>query len=138
MSVESGRYALDSFALLAFLQGEAGMQRVKEVLETAEGNECKVFLSWINLGEVMYIVERERGLKLAREVLARVQEMPIQLVEASAQVVLEAAHIKANYPIAYVDAFAAVVALSENAVVITGDPEFKEVEGLVQVEWLER
>ena len=70
------------------------------------------------------------GLKLAREVLARVQEMSIQLVEASAQAVLEAAHIKANYPIAYADAFAAVVALSENVVVITGYLEFKEVRGI--------
>ncbi len=113
------------------------MQRVKEVLETAEGNECRVFLSWINLGEVMYIVERERGLKLAREVLARVRKSRTGWWR-QCQALLEAAHIKANYPIAYADAFAAVVALSENEVVITGDPEFKEVEGLVQVEWLER
>jgi predicted nucleic acid-binding protein len=138
ISAETGRYALDSFALLAFLQGEAGMERVKEVLDASERDECRVFLSWINLGEVMYIVEREKGLKLARDVLARVQDLPIQLVEASPQVVLEAVHIKANHPIADADAFAAAVALRENAVVLTGDPEFNEVEGMVQVEWLKR
>lgn len=138
MSAEPRRYVLDSFALLAFLQGEAGMQRVKQVLNTAERGECWVNVSWINLGEVLYITERVKGLRQAWVVLARLQALPIQLLEASSQVVLEAAHIKAHYAIAYADAFAVAAALREDAVVLTGDPEFEAVEEMISVEWLDR
>lgn len=49
---------------------------------------------------------------------------------------LEAAEIKAQYPIAYADAFIVATALREEARIITGDPDFKKVEHLVHVEWL--
>jgi ribonuclease VapC len=48
----------------------------------------------------------------------------------------EAAKIKSRYPLSYADAFAVATALRENASVITGDPEFKRVEGLVAIDWL--
>ena len=136
MSAEAERYVMDSFALLAYLQGEAGMQRVKAVLHAAEVGQCQVYLSWINLGEVLYITERGQGVWRARETLAQVQALPIQMLEATSQAVLQAAHIKANHPLAYADAFAVAAALQEGAVILTGDPEFRAVEALVRVEWL--
>jgi ribonuclease VapC len=136
MSAEGERYVLDSFALLAYLQGEAGMARVKEILRAAEQRACHVHLSWINLGEVMYITEREYGLRRAREVLSRVQALPIQMLEVTPKAVMDAAHIKATRRLAYADAFAVVAAQELKAVVLTGDPEFESVEQLAQVEWL--
>jgi predicted nucleic acid-binding protein len=136
MAAEPERYVLDSFALLVYLQGEAGMERVKEVLHSAERGGTQVYLSWINLGEVMYITERERGVWKARETLARVQALPIQMLDASSHAVLSAAHIKANHRLAYAGAFAVAAALETKAVVLTGDAEFRQVEGMVQVEWL--
>jgi len=44
---------LDSFAVLAYLEGEAGMPRVRSVLEGAEAKRHTVYLSLINLGEVL-------------------------------------------------------------------------------------
>jgi len=46
-------YVLDSFAVLAYLEGEAGMPRVRSVLEGAEAKRHTVYLSLINLGEVL-------------------------------------------------------------------------------------
>jgi hypothetical protein len=66
MSADPTRFVLDSFALLAFFQGEAGMERVRAVLKEAEQGRCQVYLSWINLGEVLYITEREQGQLKAR------------------------------------------------------------------------
>jgi ribonuclease VapC len=137
MSAESSRFVLDSFALLAFLQGEAGMARIKALFIAAERDECRVYLSWINLGEVLYITERGKGLRRAQEVLARVQTLPVQLLEATSQAVLDAAHIKAAHRLSYADAFAVTAALHKNAIILTGDPEFESVEELVRVEWLE-
>jgi ribonuclease VapC len=131
---------LDSFALLAYLEGEAGMRRVRSVLEGAQARRYAVYLSLINLGEALYITERERGLVAARRTLGAVDELPLELVPVSRGTVLAAAHIKARFPISYADAFAAVAAREFGGVVMTGDPEFRALvdAGVVAVEWLPR
>ncbi len=136
MSESNEVYVLDSFALLAFLQAEKGMTRVQSVLADVEKGINKVYLSVINLGEVLYIVEREKGMTVAQEVLAAIEQLPIDILPASRETVLEAAHIKANYSIAYADAFTITAAKTKHGVIITGDPEFKSVEALVRIEWI--
>jgi predicted nucleic acid-binding protein len=37
---------------------------------------------------------------------------------------------------AYADAFIVATALKENAAIMTGDAEFKQVEHLVKIDWL--
>ena len=131
---------LDSFALLAYLEGEAGMARVRSVLEAAEARRHRVYLSLINLGEALYITERERGLIETRRTLAAVDQLPLEIVGVSRSTVLAAAHIKARFPISYADAFAVVAAQDHGGVVMTGDLEFRPLAaaGLVAVEWLPR
>ena len=131
-------YLLDSFALLAYLNDEAGCTRVKEILALAEDRKCRVVMCLVNLGEVLYITERERGLAMAQGVLALAESLPLELLEVSRDLVLDAAHIKAHHPLSYADAFATAAAVHENAVVVTGDPEFKSVEELIKIEWLGR
>jgi predicted nucleic acid-binding protein len=129
-------YVLDSFALLSYLEGEAGMIRVKSVLGDARKERCRVYISIINLGEVLYIVEREKGLAKAHETLAAIQQLPIDIFPAETQTVLDAAHIKANHTLSYADAFATACAQSVKGTVLTGDREFESVEQIINVEWL--
>ena len=136
MSVDPARFVFDSFAMLAFLEGEAGMARVKAILKEAEKGRCRVFFSWINLGEVLYITEREQGHSKARETLAHIQSLPIQMLEVTSLAVLEAAHLKATHRLSYADAFAVVAAHAQGATVLTGDLEFKTVESTINLEWL--
>jgi predicted nucleic acid-binding protein len=133
-------YVLDSFALLSYLEGEAGMPRVRSVLEGAAAQRYSVYLSLINLGEALYITERERGLIAARRTLGAVDQLPLEIVPVSRATVLDAAHIKARFSISYADAFAVVAARDHGGVVMTGDPEFRPLAdaGLVAVEWLPR
>jgi len=91
-------YVLDSFALLAYLNGEEGHQRVAQLLRQAEAQETELYLSIINYGEVLYIVERERGLTETQLTIAVIDQLPIQVIEADRELTLAAAHIKANYP----------------------------------------
>ena len=135
MSDEPPKYVLDSYALLAYLGGETGMRRVKEVLKEATQGRCEVLHSIINLGEVLYITERELGVASAHAALAAVEQLPIQILPATNEVVLAAAHIKANYSIAYADAFAVISAQDYSATLITGDKEFEQVNELVRIEW---
>jgi predicted nucleic acid-binding protein len=110
------------------------------MLDGASAQRHTVYLSLINLGEALYITERERGLVAARRTLGAVDELPLELVPVSRTTVLAAAHIKARFRISYADAFAAVAARDCGGVVVTGDPEFRPLAdaGLVAVEWLPR
>ena len=114
------------------------MQRVEAVLHAARRRQAHVYLSSINLGEILYVSERERGLPLVQRVLAAIEQMPISIVEAMRERVMAATHIKANNRLSYADAFAVAAAQEFNAVVLTGDPEYVTVEraGLITVEWL--
>ena len=129
-------YILDSFALLAFLEGKPSADRIRVILQAAQEERALVYLSVINLGEVLYITERERSLVIAQQVLAAIEQLPLELLEASQTRVLAAAHIKANYPISYADAFAVAAAQEFQATVVTGDPEFAKVTAIIRVEWL--
>ncbi|MBO9368786.1 MAG: type II toxin-antitoxin system VapC family toxin [Chloroflexi bacterium] len=131
-----GVYILDSFALLAYLEDEAGAEQVEARLIQAEKGEAKVLLSLINYGECLYIVERERGLAQAQWTVGLVDRLPVQVVEVDRSLVLAAAHIKARYPIAYADAFAVALAQQIDGTLLTGDPEFRRVQGLIPIEWL--
>lgn len=134
MSDSAAVYILDSYALLAYFGDEVGEERVKEILHDASFGESRALMSLINLGEVVYITERERGLAKAQEVLAIIEQLPIEILPADRQTVLAAAHVKANYPVAYADAFAITAVQMHDGVLLTGDPEFMVVEDLIQIE----
>ena len=122
---ELKRYVLDSYALIAYFGGEAGSEQIRGLLEQAIRGECELLMSVINLGEVLYIAERERGLPQAQKTLARVDELPINVIDADRYLTLAAAHIKAQHPMAYADCFATALAQTKEATLITGGPEFK-------------
>ncbi len=129
-------YVLDSFALLAHFQAEPGGERVRAVLAQAEKKQAEVYLSIINYGEAIYITEREKGLTAAHRLIAAIDQLPITVIEADRPLTFAAAHLKAQYPISYADAFALALAQQRQAALLTGDLEFRKVEQLVTVEWL--
>jgi predicted nucleic acid-binding protein len=92
----------------------------------------------INLGEALYIIEREQGMAKAHEALAAIQTLPIEILPAENETVLHAAHIKANHALSYADAFVVVCAINIQGIVLTGDKEFESVQPLIRVEWLQR
>lgn len=114
------------------------MKPVQEILESALTGHSRVICSLINIGEVLYITEREVGLPQAQAVLAAIEQLPVELLPVTKDTVLAAAHIKANYSIAYADAFAVAAAKEFNGIVLTADPEFEAVEEVVNVKWLFR
>jgi len=52
--------------------------------------------------------------------------------------VVAAARIKAGHALPFADCFAVATARKNNAVILTGDPEFKKVEPLVEIEWIDK
>lgn len=107
----------DSWALLAYLGGEASADRV-EAAWLAEG----AAISSINLGEVLYIRTRSHGETSARADVDRVRGL-LELVDPAWPIVSTAASIKANGGLSYADAFCIATALQVKAPLWTGDPE---------------
>jgi uncharacterized protein len=128
---------LDSFALLAYLNGEAGHLVVKEALKKAQETGESILMNEINIGETYYILHRNRGREGAEHFLETILPgLPIQPLANDFELVIQAAKIKAEYPLSFADCFAVASAQREGAAVLTGDPEFKRTEGIVQIEWL--
>jgi ribonuclease VapC len=129
------KYVLDSFALLAWRNHEAGAVRVQQLIRNPDNRH---WLSVINLGEVFYRTARESDMDTARAVLHWVEGLPISLVAANRSLTLEAATLKSRYAISYADSFAAALAVRIDAKVITGDPEFLALQsdGIIELTWL--
>jgi ribonuclease VapC len=127
---------LDSFAVLAFLNKEAGFEKVRTLLHTAEAGGESLLMNEINVGEVFYIIAKARSLEKAEDFLRRLGTLPITLVSNVFTDVLEAARVKAQFPLSYADAFAISTAMRSQAMVVTGDPEFHAVAHLVEILWL--
>ena len=100
-----------------------------------ESEEGKAFISIhiINLGEVYYRICRVTGIKQAEEMLSKIRLLPIRVLSVSDDDVMEAAKIKARYPISYADAFAVGKALQSGATLVTADPEYKVVSKLIKI-----
>ena len=118
------------------LSKEPGAEQVRARFRQAASGEIDLAMSVINLGEVAYIVERRWGRERMREILAYLDTTKLQIFEATRVRTLAAAHIKANHALSYADAFAAALALTLDATLITGDPEFQTVSGEISIEWL--
>ena len=127
---------LDSFAVLAWIQDEKGAQFVEQLLYKAQEDKEHLILNIINLGEIYYRCARIRDLPFAKDILEKIGLLPITIYPCPNDLVLEAAEIKATYPLPLADAFIVATALREKARIITGDPEFKKVKHLVEIHWL--
>lgn len=109
---------LDSWAVLRYLDGvEPAATSVEELLA-----EQRPLMSWINVGEVFYVVRRVHGETAAIETVRDVREV-VDARLPDVRLVLEAGRIKAEHPMAYADAFGAALAIAEDAELWTGDPE---------------
>ena len=127
---------LDSWAVLAYLDGEPAAQHVRQMLRNARRRQVVVLLSLIAYGECLYVIEREKGLQDAQRAVAIIDQLPLRVMPADRTLVFEAAHMKARYPLSYADAFSVALARRHDGRVMTGDPEFKAVETEIGVHWL--
>src|SRR5258708_18699352 len=95
-------------------------------------------MSWINAGEVYYMLVRKRSKDVAEEFLARLPSLPVRLALPDEGAVIEAARWKAAHRMSYADSFAASLAVREKAVLVTGDPELRELRDKLKILWIGR
>jgi predicted nucleic acid-binding protein len=127
---------LDSYSLLYYIEGEAGKDTMIEAFRSARDSGRHCLLSVVNWGEVYYITLREAGQRRAEEVAHLIHTLPIHLVIADLELAKQAAIFKSSKKMSYADCFAAALAKHRRVELITGDNEFKQVEGEIKILWM--
>ena len=133
----SARKVLDSFAVIAYLSKEPGVDRVIALFRQARDSGRPLLMSVVNWGEVLYIFHREQGKEVADQVSRALETLPIEVVDADRDLTRAAAQFKATKKMSYADCFAAALAQARKARLVTGDREFKQVADAIGIEWLE-
>jgi ribonuclease VapC len=126
----------DSWAVLAYLGDEASSQEVADLIAGAHENRTPMYMTCVNAGEVWYILAREISETEADKAVADVVRLGIELTDANWPLTRVAGGFKARHRMSYADCFAAALAKDRKADLITGDKEFKQVEGEVGIHWL--
>lgn len=112
------RRCLDSWAVLAWLDGEEPAAKVVERTIKRE----RPAMSWMNLVEVHYRTIRDHGRQEADQVLAELRPLISESLPGIATM-RSVSSLKAEHPIALADCFAVALAAEEEAELLTGDPE---------------
>ncbi|MGH9897796.1 MAG: type II toxin-antitoxin system VapC family toxin [Pyrinomonadaceae bacterium] len=129
-------FVLDSWAIMAYLEGEPAAERVANLI--ADSNEANIplLISIVNFGEIWYIVARRTSEADAERTTLELRQLGIKIVDINWELTREAAKLKAKHKMSYADSFAAALAKQESAHLVTGDPEFAQVAQEIQITWL--
>jgi uncharacterized protein len=127
---------LDSWAIMSYLQGERSAERVADIIADAHEDNVPLLMSAVNAGEVWYIIARRASEADADNSIRELKQLGIKLVDADWDLAHEAGRFKAKHKMSFADCFAAALAKQRKAHLITGDQEFKQVEGDVIISWL--
>jgi predicted nucleic acid-binding protein len=127
---------LDTYSLIAYVEGETGKDTVIEVFRSARDSGNDLLFCVVNWGEIYCITHREAGRERAEAVAHLISSLPIRLVEVNLDLARQAALFKASKRMSYADCFAAALAKLRRAELVTGDKEFRQVQGDVRILWI--
>ncbi len=124
--------------MLAFFEDEPAAGAVEEILDQANREKHRLFLTSINWAEIYYSTMREVSREAAEQHAQPIANLPIEIVGIGDDLKLarQAAIYKATYRLSLADAFAAALAQEKKAALVTGDPEFQQLEKEIRIVWL--
>lgn len=126
------RYLLDTSALLALRDDEPGAHRVNAILLEAGDGTATVHACFMSLMEVMYRVWKDEGEDAGRAAYVQCHALPIIWIHESPELLKSAARLKALNPLSVADAWIAAAAMQSDAKLVHKDPEFEDVQSLLQ------
>ncbi|MDZ7772583.1 MAG: type II toxin-antitoxin system VapC family toxin [Balneolaceae bacterium] len=127
---------LDAWPLLAFYLEEPKAQSIERILIDSQHNGTELLISVVNTGEIWYAVCRAHGSHEADRIIHTIQELNIAIKPVDWNLTRMAAAFKASGGLSYADCFAAALARREQAALVTGDPEFRRLEGEIEINWI--
>jgi len=127
---------LDSWAVIAYLEGESSAKKVADHIADAHEQNIPLLISVVNAGEVWYIIAREASVSDADRSITELRHLGIEFIDADWTLAHEAGGFKSKYKMSFADCFAAALAKHRKALLLTGDPEFKQVGTQITIDWL--
>jgi predicted nucleic acid-binding protein len=136
MARKAKAYVLDTWAVIAYLEDEPSGEQVEDLIATAHEEQIPIYMSVVNIGEVWYTVARQVSEEEAHSSVKILRDLRIQFEDADWTLAQEAARFKSRNRMSYADAFAAALAKIRKADLVTGDTEFKPLDGEIKISWL--
>ena len=112
---------------MALYEDSSSAGEVAAAIDTGEA-----LVSAINLGEVLYSLERTHGREQATELVDQIRSV-ITVEEPDWDLIAQAAHIKAGGRLSYADALCVATAQRHEAPLYTGDPEILALKDAVKL-----
>lgn len=129
---------LDSWAVIAYLEGEAAAEKIANQIADAHEHKIPLFMSVVNAGEVWYIIARETSVGDADRSITELKHLGIGFIDADWSLAREAGGFKAKHKMSFADCFAAALTKEKKALLLTGYSEFRQVEKEINIEWLRK
>ncbi len=136
MAKKAKAYVLDTWAVIAYLEDEPSAEQVEELIATAHEEQIPIYMSVVNVGEVWYTLAREVSEEEANAGVKMLSDLRIQFENVDWELTQEAARFKSQNKMSYADAFAAALAKVKKADLVTGDNEFKPLDGQIKISWV--
>ncbi|MBI5823747.1 MAG: PIN domain-containing protein [Chloroflexi bacterium] len=136
MAKKAKAYVLDTWAVIAYLEDEPSGEQVEELIATAHEEQIPIYMSVVNVGEVWYTLAREVSEEEANAGVKMLSDLRIQFENVDWELTMEAARFKSQNKMSYADAFAAALAKVKKADLVTGDNEFKPLDGQIKILWV--
>ena len=127
---------LDSWAIMSYLGGEPSAEKVADIMADAHEEDIPLLMTVVNAGEVWYILAREVSVAEADSSIRQLRQLGIKLVDADWDLAHDAAVFKSKHKMSFADCFAAALAQNKTGVLLTGDPEFKQLGPQIAINWL--
>lgn len=125
-------WLLDTSAILAFIEDEAGADRVELALRLPT-----TLVPWPVLLETHYVSLQEKGQAEADRRIALIKQLEVEIVWGMDEsTLLTASRLKAAHHVSLADALIAAFAIRRRAVLMHKDPELDALAGLLQMEAL--
>ena len=125
-------YLLDTSALMALIEDEAGAERVEQDI-----SHGRALLPWPVMPEMYYITRREHGQAEADRRYALASKLKAQVLWGMDEpILLTAGRLKAEQRVSFADALIAAFALRTGATLVHKDPEYDALADVVDMERL--
>ena len=119
-------YVLDANALVRLFRNQDGAAKIQELLIQTDKKQALLYISTVNLAEVLYVFARYSSLEEARKAIQRIKSL-VEFSSPDTEQALAAAEIRYRYKLGLADCFAAELAMRTGATLVTADPEFAKL-----------
>ena len=126
------RYLLDTSALLALRDNEAGAERVHRIIDAARKHRAMVYVSFMTRMELLYRIAASEGEEAAAAAIRLLDALPLHWVSCEPPILAESARLKQRGGLSVADAWIAASAVVSHAVLVHKDPEFTALADLSQ------